>query len=146
MPEVTEVSTQEENDQSFKKFMEELTDCIKIYNKNLDDYSTVQEVSAPSENAMYRVTLTNVKRPATHVITDDEKAADMGVVMDFVESRQELISTQTAAFKSLQTLYAKQVALTNYVNNINRDLEKKISELTPAESTSVSATPSRPPK
>jgi hypothetical protein len=129
MSESTKAPAQQ-NDVPIEKFVEELTELGNAYNKCLDVYGKVQESSAPSENAMYKIALTNVKRPSSYVSTEDEKTAEMAAVMDFVESRQELISAQAAAFKALQLLQNKQSILVNYVNKINGDLEKKLSELT----------------
>lgn len=145
MAEITEVPNQQ--DVPIEKFVEELSELALSYNKTLQEMSKVQDEAAPSEKAMYKITLTNIKRPASYVPTEEDKASDMAAVMDFVESRQELINAQTVAFKALQLLQSKQSVLVNHVNNINGQLEKKLAELT--VETPVPAptgAPSRPSK
>ena len=130
-----------------EKFMQELNELAIKYNKCLDLYAKVQEESASSEIAMYKIALSNVKRPSTHVPTEDEKAEDMIVVMDFVESRQELIGAQKSAFKALQDLQSKQTVFVNHVNKMYMDQDKELSELRAYKEATLSApTPSRPSK
>lgn len=143
MAEITEVQNQQD-EVTIEKFVGELTELGLSYNKTLQEMSKVQDESLASERAMYKITLTNIKRPASYVPTETEKAADMATVMDFVESRQELINAQTVAFKALQLLQSKQSILVNHVNNINGNLEKKLAELT--VETPVTGAPSRPSK
>jgi hypothetical protein len=143
MAAITEVQ-KEQVEVTIEKFVEELTELGLSYNKTLQEMSKVQDESLTSEKAMYKITLTNIKRPASYVPTEDEKAADMATVMDFVESRQELINAQTVAFKALQLLQSKQSILVNHVNNINGNLEKKLAELT--VETPATGAPSRPSK
>jgi len=147
MAEITEVQPQQDT-VSIEKFSEDLSKLVVAYNKTLESLSKVQESSAPSENAMFKITLSNMKRPVSYVLTEDEKAADTAAIMDFVESRQELISAQGVTFKALQLLQSKQTVLINHVNKINMELEKKLSELNnevaPAESSPPA--PSRAPK
>jgi len=146
MAEITEVPPTQQDTISIEKFVEELRELGVAYNKTLESLSEVQDSSSPSENAMYKITLANVKRPASHVLTSGERDANLAVVMDFVESRQELITAQGVAFKAIQLLQNKQSMLVSYVDKVNGDLERKLSELTTsgAPVASVPSVPSVP--
>lgn len=127
------------------KFLEELNEIATTYNKSLDALAKVQESSSQSENEMYKITLKNFKRGSSYVPTEDDKNADMATLMDFVETRQELVSAQKVSLAALQVLQNKQTFIINHVDKINGELERKLSELTTSRETNEPA-PSRPAK